>query len=88
MRESSSSMLLPPPPFFLDAQCSVWFPFALLFWGLCSPFWGPASEGEGVSGLCLRPECAGSFTLGLTEALEAGGWQEREFMERPRFLGD
>lgn len=48
----------------------------------------PASEGERASGLCLRPECAGPFSLGLTEGLEAGGWQEREFMERPRFLGD
>ena len=86
LESSSSSTLL--PSFFLEAQSLVWFPFALLVWGLCSPLWGPASEGEGASGLCLRPECAGLFSLGLTEALEVGGWQEREFMERPRFLGD
>lgn len=45
-----SSSLVLSPPFFLEAQCAVWFPFALLVWGLCpslpTPTWGPASEGE------------------------------------------
>lgn len=49
---------------------------------------GPALEGKRDRGLCLRSECAGPFSLGLTESLEVEGWQEREFMERPRFLGD
>ena len=62
--------------------------FCCLGLGALSPLRGPDSEGEGVSRLCLRPECAGLSSLGLTEGLEVGDWQEREFMERPRFLGD
>lgn len=54
------------------------FFFSLSWFGGSLPhLWGPAAEGEGASGLCLKPECAGPFSLGLTESLEAGGWQER-----------